>query len=125
MRSVAAAILLVVGFGCSAAADEKPLTELMAACDQVAANPFDNTRPVGVAGVGFAKIVPEAAISACEEAATAAPDDGRMAMQFGRAYLVAKNLDAARFNSSGRINRAMPRLQPISRTSMKGARRSL
>jgi TPR repeat protein len=96
MRSGAAAILLVAGFGCSAAADEKPLTELLAACDQVAANPFDNTRPAGVPGVGFAKIVPEAAISACEEAATAAPDDARMAMQLGRAYMAAKNLDAAR-----------------------------
>jgi TPR repeat protein len=62
----------------------------------VAANPFDNTRPVGVPGVSFAKIVPKAAISACEEAATAAPDDARMAMQLGRAYLAAKDFDAAR-----------------------------
>jgi hypothetical protein len=96
MRSVAAAILLMVGFGCAAAAEKKPLTELLAACDQVAANPFDNTRPVGLPGVGFAKIVPETAISACEEAATAAPDDVRMAMQLGRAYMAAKDFDAAR-----------------------------
>jgi TPR repeat protein len=96
MRSVLAAVALVVGFGCSAVAEEKPLAELLAACDQVAANPFDNARPVGVAGVGFEKIVPEMAIGACEEAATAAPDDARIAMQLGRAYLAANNFDAAR-----------------------------
>jgi hypothetical protein len=68
----------------------------LAACDQAAANPFDNTRPVGVPGVRFEAIVPETAIGACEEAATAAPDDARIAMQLGRAYEAAKNLDAAR-----------------------------
>jgi len=97
MRSVLAAMaILLVGFGCSAAAGEKPLTEILAACDQAAANPFDNTRPVGVPGVRFEAIVPETAIGACEEAATAAPDDARIAMQLGRAYEAAKNLDAAR-----------------------------
>ena len=96
MRLVLAAMAFVVGFGCSAGAGEKPLTELLAACDQVAANPFDNTRPAGVPGVRFTKIAPETAISACEEAATAAPDDARIAMQLGRAYMAAKNIDAAR-----------------------------
>jgi TPR repeat protein len=96
MRSVVAVMALVVGFGCSAGAGEKPLTELLAACDQVAANPFDNTRPAGVPGVSFTKIVPETAISACEEAATAAPDDARIAMELGRAYLAAKDFNAAR-----------------------------
>jgi TPR repeat protein len=96
MRLVLAAMALVVGFGCSAAAGEKPLTELLAACDRVAAHPFDNTRPAGVPGVGYEKIVPETAIGACKEAATAAPDDARIAMQLGRAYEAAKNFDAAR-----------------------------
>lgn len=96
MRLVLAAMALVVGFGCSAAAGEKPLTELLAACDQVAAHPFDNTRPARVPGVGYEKIVPETAIGACKEAATAAPDDARIAMQLGRAYEAAKNFDAAR-----------------------------
>jgi TPR repeat protein len=96
MRLVLAAMALVVGFGCSAAAGEKPLTELLAACDQVAANPFDNMRPVVVPGVSFEKIIQETAISACKEAATAAPDDARIAMQLGRAYQAAKNFDAAR-----------------------------
>ena len=96
MRLVLAAMALMVGFGCSAAAAEKPLVELLAACDQVAANPFDATRPVGVPGVSFEAIVPETAISACEEAVTAAPDDARIAMQLGRAYEAAENFDAAR-----------------------------
>ena len=96
MRSVVAALVLVLGFGGSAGADEKPLAERLAACDQAAANPFDSTRPAGIPGVSFTAIVPGTAISACEEAATAAPDDARIAMQLGRAYLAAKNLDAAR-----------------------------
>src|ERR1017187_5000854 len=96
MRSVLAAMAIIAGLGCSAAAGDTPLTQLVAACDQAAANPFDNARPAGVPGVGIEEIVPETAIAACEEAATAAPDDARMAMQLGRAYEAAKNLDAAR-----------------------------
>ena len=91
MRSVVAAFALAVGFGGSAGAGDKPLGELLAACDQAAASPFDTTRPAGIPGVSFTIIVPETAVSACEEAATAAPDDARMAMQLGRAYLAAKN----------------------------------
>jgi TPR repeat protein len=59
-------------------------------------HPFDETRPDGVPGVSLEKIVPESAISACELAAEAAPNDARIAMQLGRAYQAARNFDAAR-----------------------------
>jgi TPR repeat protein len=95
MRAVLA-VALVLGFGCSAVAGEKPLAELLAVCDQVAASPFDKTRPAGIPGVSSEKIMPETAIAACQEAATAAPDDARVAMQLGRAYQAAKNFEAAR-----------------------------
>ena len=96
MRLVSFVILFVIGFVCSATAGETPLSELLTACDQAAAHPFDKTRPDGVPGVSLERIVPESAISACELAAEAAPNDARIAMQLGRAYQAAKNFDAAR-----------------------------
>jgi len=51
MRLVFVAVALGIGFCCSAIAGEKSVIELLAACDQAAANPFDNTRPANVAGV--------------------------------------------------------------------------
>jgi len=98
MRTFSLVTALVIGFGCSANAGERPASELLAACDQAAANPFDKTRPDGVPGVSTEKIVPENAINACELAAKAAPNDARIAMQLGRAYEAAKNFDRARIH---------------------------
>ncbi|MBR0895080.1 sel1 repeat family protein [Bradyrhizobium tropiciagri] len=97
MRLIYLSVGLLIGFsGSSACAAEKPVVELLAACDRAAAHPFDSTRPAGVAGVSFEKIVAEVAIDACERAAKAAPNDPRIALQLGRAYQAAKNVDAAR-----------------------------
>jgi TPR repeat protein len=101
MRAVALGVFIAFSISVSAvqaeqSPDEKPPIELLAACDQAAAHPFDNMRPAGVPGVPLEKIIPETAISACELAAKAAPNDARIAMQLGRAYYAAKNFDAAR-----------------------------
>lgn len=97
MRLVYISVGLLIGFsGSSISAAEKPVVELLAACDQVAAHPFDSTRPARVAGVSFEKIVAEVAIDACERAAKVAPNNPRIAMQLGLAYQAAKNVDAAR-----------------------------
>ncbi len=96
MKPICIAVGFLIGFGSVALADEKPLDQLLADCDQAAASPFDNTRPAGVPGVRLEEIVAESAIKACELAANAAPNDARIAMQLGRAYQAAKNFDAAR-----------------------------
>lgn len=96
MRLACIAIAFVIGFGCPARADEKTVSELLAACDQAAASPSDKSRPAGIAGVEPEKIDPRTAIPACEAAARAAPNDARMALQLGRAYGAANDHDAAR-----------------------------
>jgi TPR repeat protein len=95
-RLAAIAILFAIGCGCPAIARAQSLSELVAACDRAAAAPTDNTRPADVVGVVSEKIDADTAIPACQAAANASPDDARMVMQLGRAYLAAKDYDAAR-----------------------------
>jgi eukaryotic-like serine/threonine-protein kinase len=65
-------------------------------CDLAAASPFDKERPRSVAAVASDKIDPNVAVPACEAAANAAPDDGRMMFQLGRSYGAAKDYEKAR-----------------------------
>jgi tetratricopeptide (TPR) repeat protein len=86
---VFASLLLTAGG--PAWSQEGGTAALLAACDQVAAAPFDLNRPAGVAGIAGEKIDPAAAIPACEAAAKAAPENPRIAFELGRAYTTAKD----------------------------------
>jgi hypothetical protein len=66
------------------------------ACDRAAVSPTEKNRPFGVPGVFFASIDPKIAIPACQEAASAAPENPRILFQLGRAYAAAKANESAR-----------------------------
>jgi len=69
---------------------------LILACDRSAASPSDTKRPAGIAGVPPDKLDPQIAISACEAAATVAPNDPRIMFQLGRTHAAAKAYESAR-----------------------------
>jgi TPR repeat protein len=96
MRLAFLTAALVIGFGCSAFADERATADLIAACDKAAASPSDKNLPSGISGIDPEKIQAAIAVPACEAAAKAAPDNPRIVFELGRAYSAAKNYDAAR-----------------------------
>ena len=96
MRLAFLTAALVIGFGCSAFADERAAADLIAACDKAAASPSDKNLPSGISGIDPEKIHAAIAVPACEAAAKAAPDNPRIVFELGRAYSAAKNYDAAR-----------------------------
>ncbi|HLQ92373.1 MAG TPA: SEL1-like repeat protein [Xanthobacteraceae bacterium] len=57
----------------------------VAECDRLAASPFDHLRPPGIPGVLIDRIDASRAVPACQAAAAARPDDGRLILQLGRA----------------------------------------
>jgi serine/threonine-protein kinase len=75
-----------------AALDVQGLKKL---CDAAAASPFDKDRPHSITAIPSDKIDPSIAVPACEAAAKAAPDDGRMLFQLGRSYGAAKDYEKA------------------------------
>jgi hypothetical protein len=109
MRLACFAAVFVIGFSCVAAADEAQNSAFVAGCDRAAANPFDANKPAGIAGVATEKIESSSAIAACQWAVEAVPADDRMVMQLGRAFLAAKNYDAARmqFDKANRMGNAL------------------
>src|SRR5260370_1253837 len=109
MRLTCFAAAFVIGFSCVAAAEEPRPADLVAACDNAAASPFDKDRPAGIAGVTIEKMSASGAIQACDAAVKAVPDDHRMVMQLGRAYLAARNYDAARmqFDKANRMGNVL------------------
>lgn len=68
-------------------------TQLMNRCDKLAADPNDPLRTVP--GVADTAILPDAAVTACADAAQAAPDSDRIRFQLGRALLAAKKPNEA------------------------------
>jgi eukaryotic-like serine/threonine-protein kinase len=64
-------------------------------CDVAAASPLDKERPRSTTPVASDRIDTNVAIPACEAAATAAPDDGRILFQLGRSYGAAKEYEKA------------------------------
>jgi len=72
-----------------ALAQNAPLTD----CDQLAAHPNDPQRKA--TGIPLSKIDTNTAISACETAVRQYPNDAQLNYQLGRAYLRAKNYQAA------------------------------
>lgn len=79
-RPFAAAILLTAVIATSALAETA-----RDRCDQLAAAPFDDTKPADVPGVPYAFIDADAAVAACTEAVADNPDDGRLKYQLARA----------------------------------------
>jgi serine/threonine-protein kinase len=75
-----------------AALDVQGLKKL---CDAAAASPLDKDRPRSITAIPSDKIDPSIAVPACEAAAKAAPDDGRMLFQLGRSYGAAKDYGKA------------------------------
>ena len=69
---------------------------LIEACDRAAADPFDTDRPSAIKGVGINAIDANSAISACREAAKAAPKDRRIQFELGRALAAGENFDEAK-----------------------------
>src|SRR5260370_22352161 len=109
MRLTCFAAAFVIGFSCVAAAEEPRPADLVAACDNAAASPFDKDRPAGIAGVTIEKMSASGAIQARDAAVKAVPDDHRMGMQLGRAYLAARNYDAPRmqFDKANRMGNVL------------------
>jgi eukaryotic-like serine/threonine-protein kinase len=64
-------------------------------CDVAAASPLDKERPRSIAAVASDRIDTNVAVPACEAAANAAPDDGRILFQLGRSYGAAKEHEKA------------------------------
>lgn len=65
-----------------------------AACDKLAASPYDPGVPAGV-GVRFDTIDADAAMAACSAAVEADPDNARLHFQLARAYDAAEQFDKA------------------------------
>ena len=59
--------------------------EIAAACDALAASPFDSTKPPNVDGVAYHVLAFERAIPACEKAVSDQPNNARLKFQYGRA----------------------------------------
>lgn len=57
----------------------------IATCDQLAASPYDDSRPLGIAGVKYPILKPDEAMSACAKAVDAEPQNARLMYQYGRA----------------------------------------
>jgi len=66
-----------------------------AACDALAANPADRSRPPDVPGVAYDELDPARAIPACEAAVEQRPRDARYQYQLGRALIKARHNDEA------------------------------
>lgn len=96
MRGLSLALACLVLFGCSAFADDASTAAAIAACDKAAGAPNDKELAPGIQGVAPDKIEAVEAIRACKAAADASPDNGRVQMQLGRAYVAAKSYDEAR-----------------------------
>ena len=76
--------------------------QIAAECDRLAAAPKDQQLPPGTTGVDFASIDSARAISACEKAVDAYPNDPRFVSQLGRAFHAARNYnEAVRFYRMG------------------------
>ena len=73
----------------NALAQNAPLTD----CDQLAAHPNDPQRKA--AGIPLSKLDTDTAITACEIAVRQYPNDAQLKYQLGRAYVRAKNYQAA------------------------------
>src|SRR3990170_555241 len=96
MRGLGLALASLVLFRCSAFADDTSTVAAIAACDKAAGAPNDKELTPGIQGVAPYKIDAVEAIRACKAAADASPDNGRVQMQLGRAYVAAKFFDEAR-----------------------------
>ena len=70
--------------------------DFAAACDRLAASPFDGDRPTSVPGVDIGNLDVVAALSACEGAIRQHPQVARFYFQQGRASFKAKNYARAR-----------------------------
>src|SRR5262249_42906634 len=90
-----AAVFVAVALNLSSTVSDAETTGAAEECDRLAAHSTDPSRPPGIIPVDFAKINADSAISACQRALAAQPDDARMAFQLARALLKAGNLDAA------------------------------
>jgi TPR repeat protein len=82
-------VLISNAFSQSALEQDAPVTD----CDTYAASDADPQRKAE--GVASDKLSPALAIPACEAAVRQYPDSGRLMFQLGRAYVIAKNYDAA------------------------------
>lgn len=71
------------------------LAQDQAACDSLAASPFDASRPAGVAGVSSDAVDVVAGLVACEQALAADPGNARLMFQLGRVKQLAGQTDQA------------------------------
>jgi TPR repeat protein len=94
--AVMASVLIFVMVRSGLAQNQDTTADLVSACDRAAASPTDKNRPTGLAGVPSGKLDSHTAISACEAAAAATPENPRIMFQLGRAHVAAKADEAAR-----------------------------
>jgi TPR repeat protein len=82
-------VLISTAFSQSALKQDAPVTD----CDTYAASDADPQRKAE--SVASDKLNPALAIPACEAAVRQYPDSGRLMFQLGRAYVIARNYEAA------------------------------
>src|SRR5262249_25555672 len=93
----ASIILIVMLMGTPALAQDNA-ARAIAECDRLAASDMDTQRPPTAPGVPISSIImsPSTALTACLAAAKAAPADGRIIFQLGRALHAGGQYEDAR-----------------------------
>src|SRR5664279_1019941 len=77
-------------------AAQNDTSQLIRACDLVAASPFDPWRPADIIGVAPEKLDAKLAYEPCKQALAAAPDNPRLQFEVGRILHVLKDFVDAR-----------------------------
>jgi TPR repeat protein len=86
--------VLALVCSCSLAYAQGDAARLVAECDSLAASDLDRGRPAALPGVVLVNA--RAAVPACSAAVAAAPNDGRLRYQLGRAFAAGSQHDKAR-----------------------------
>jgi len=94
IRDVLGSITALVVLSAPPAFADDIKTGVAAACDALAASPYDPATPPGT-GVAFADINASSAITACASAVEVAPGDGKLRFQLARSYDAAEQFDEA------------------------------
>jgi TPR repeat protein len=91
----AALFWIATGLAISSAAAFADDSALTRACDVAAGSPSDRMLPAGIAGVPDNKVEVNAALSACQEALSAAPENLRLMSQLARVFYLSNDYEKA------------------------------